>query len=628
MFSRFNHLIDPFASDRLDQPPSGLLAFYWRYVSQIWRWFAVAALTGGALAVVNAIFFAYVGVLIDRLGLAADPAQFFSANAGLLLWIAVLVLIVEPILVTAHMAITNQALSPAFTGLIRWQTHRYLLRQSMAFFENDFAGRIANKIMQTSIAMRRSVGEMIDAVWFVSVFWVSALVILATLDLMVAVPLLIWLALYAGVLWYFVPRVQVAAHDSSEASSQLTGRIVDSYTNIQTVKLFGHARREDDYARTGIAEQRNRHAELNVRISQFELSITILNAVLWIVHGSLVLWMWTVGTLSVGDVAAAIALIMRVTAMSHWIMFVAAEVAENVGMVREGSETISRPHAVVDASGAGTLAVNRAEIRFDRVSFHYGEGKPVLRDLSLTMAPGEKIGLVGRSGAGKSTLVQLLLRFHDVQGGRILIDGQDIAAVGQESLRAQIGVVTQDTSLLHRSVLDNIRYGMPNATLEDVVAAARQAHAHDFILDLEDGDGRRGYEAQVGERGVKLSGGQRQRIAIARVLLKNAPILVLDEATSALDSEVEAAIQEQLFNLMAGKTVIAIAHRLSTIAAMDRLIIMDQGQIIEQGSHDELLRRGGLYADLWARQSAGFIALDEEPSPDGSADRLEGAVGA
>ncbi len=600
-------LFDPFASNRLDKPPSGLIAFYWRYVGQAWPWFAAVAVTGGILSIVGAALYAYVGIVIDRIEGAENPASFFEENLWLLLWIGALVLIIEPVTLLIHMLLFNQLLAPATTSLVRWQTHRYLLRQSMAFFQNDFAGRIAQKVMQTSLSLRRSVGEMIDAVWYVTMFWASALYILADLDWRIAMPTLVWLAAYGGVLWFMIPRVQVAATEASESNSALTGRIVDSYTNIQTVKLFGHAHREDAYALTGIRDHHDKFRVLMREISYFETSITVLNGILVVVHGGLVLWLWSVGGLTVGAVAASLALVIRVTTMSHWVMFVAAEIAENIGIVREGSETISQPHAVVDAPSATDLSVDAAGIRYEDVAFDYGEDKPVIHDLTLDIRPGEKVGLVGRSGAGKSTLVQLLLRFYDLDRGRVLIDGTNIASVTQESLREKIGVVSQDTSLLHRSVVDNIRYGRPDATMDEVVAAAKKAQAHDFIVDLTDPNGRRGYEAHVGERGVKLSGGQRQRIAIARVLLKDAPILVLDEATSALDSEVEAAIQEQLFNLMAGKTVIAIAHRLSTIAAMDRLVIMDAGRVFEEGTHDDLVDRGGIYARLWARQSHGFI---------------------
>ncbi|SMF41242.1 ATP-binding cassette, subfamily B, multidrug efflux pump [Tistlia consotensis] len=621
MIRRIEHLIDPFQSDRLDQPPDRLGAFYWRYVSQAWVLLAIALAASAAIAVVNALLFAYIGDLIDRTREASSPGAFFAENEALLVQAAVLVAVV-PVLHVVYTLLTNQAVVPAFTNLIRWQTHRYVLRQSLAFYQNDFAGRIANKVMQAALALRRSVVELIDAIWFVAVFVASSLLILARLDPWLAVPMLAWLAAYGLALRLVVPAVGRRSAASSEAYSRLLGRIVDSYTNILTVKLFSHAAREDDYARAGIVEQNDRTAELMRLMTGLKILVSLLGSALLAGTAAAAFWLWSREAISVGAVAAALGLAMRISNMSHWIMFAASGISENVGVVANGLDVIARPHAVVDRPGAAELRVTRGAVRFEGIRFHYGrdlaeqEGGrgSVIENLSLSVAPGEKVGLVGRSGAGKSTLVQLLLRFHDLEGGRITIDGQDIAGVTQESLRRAIGMVTQDTSLLHRSVLNNIRYGHPGADRAAVVEAAKRAHAHDFVLGLEDGRGRRGYEAHVGERGVKLSGGQRQRIAIARVLLKNAPILILDEATSALDSEAEAAIQEQLFALMAGKTVIAIAHRLSTIAAMDRLVILDRGRIVEEGTHRELLGRGGLYADMWARQAGGFLADEAQPA--------------
>ncbi|UUX51552.1 ABC transporter ATP-binding protein/permease [Nisaea acidiphila] len=619
MYHHIPSLIDPCASDRLEQPPKGLFAFYRHFLRQVWPLFTCVAITIGVLALINAALFLVVGLLIDGMQGAETPAAFFAEYGWLLALVAIATLVLEPLLLGVHLAIFNQSIVPAFTNLVRWQSHRHMLRQSMSYFSNDFAGRLSQKVMQTGLSLRRSVGQLIDAVWYVTVFWISGIGILAGFDVRLMPPLLVWLVAYGIALWVIVPRIKVRAAAASEAHSQLTGRIVDSYTNIQTVKLFGHTAREDDYARTGMENQREASFRVMAEVSNMELLITVMNGGLLLGHGALALWLWSLGEVSVGAAAASLALVMRVITMSHWVMFVASEIAENVGQVRDGADSIAVPHAVTDDPGAPPLSVTKGEIRFEQVAFNYDRQEtaagPVVHDLNLTIAPGEKVGLVGRSGAGKSTLVNLLLRFHDVSAGRILIDGQDISGVQQESLRSAIGMVTQDTSLLHRSVLDNIRYGRPEADLEQVEEAARRAHADEFIRDLEDPEGRRGYKAHVGERGVKLSGGQRQRIAIARVLLKNAPILILDEATSALDSTVEAAIQEQLFNLMAGKTVIAIAHRLSTIAAMDRLVILDRGRIVEQGSHTELLEQGGIYAELWARQSSGFIAEDLETAP-------------
>ncbi|MFZ1101581.1 MAG: ABC transporter ATP-binding protein, partial [Hyphomicrobiaceae bacterium] len=493
----------------------------------------------------------------------------------------------------------------------------YVLRQSLGFFQNDFAGRVANKIIQTGPALRDSVVQVIDAIWYALVQWIGAAVVFAVADWRLLIPLVAWLALYIGALIVFVPRIKERSTAASEARSMLVGRIVDSYTNILTVKLFAHAEREDAYARAALEEQVAAWQASLRLVTAMDLVLYSLNGLLMVSASGMAIWLWAQDAVSIGAIAAVMSLVLRIIGMSGWILWVVAGIFENIGVVQEGMETISRANQVVDSADSKALRVTKGDIRFEHVDFHYGQAPAgagtarrggVIHDLSLHIRAGEKVGLVGRSGAGKSTLVNLLLRFYDLESGRILIDGQDIAAVTQDSLRAQIGMVTQDTSLLHRSVRDNILYGRPDAGEAVVVAAARKAQAHDFILGLSDLRERKGYDAHVGERGVKLSGGQRQRIAIARVLLKNAPILVLDEATSALDSEAEAAIQEQLYNLMAGKTVIAIAHRLSTIAAMDRLIILDRGRVVEEGTHASLLQRGGVYADLWARQSGGFLA--------------------
>jgi ATP-binding cassette subfamily B multidrug efflux pump len=602
--------IDPFAEVADARPPDTLAAFYWHFARQAWPIFAVLAVTGFISSLIEVALFKFIGDLVDLMKTSAAPADFLEQHGGLLLWMGFVALIARPVVNAGHDFLKNLAVAAPFTNRIRWQTHRYVLRQSLGYFQNDFAGRIANKIMQTAPALRESIVQVIDAVWFVGIYTVSALILFADADLRLTIPLLVWLIAYIAAMIYFVPRVKSRAVVMSEARSMLTGRIVDSYTNILTVKLFAHTEREDQYAQAAMQEHLGKFR------SQLKM-ITLMNATVWTINGGLLvgtaglaIWLWSGGLVTIGAIALATGLSIRIVNMSGWIMWVMTGLFENIGAVQEGMETISRPHQVVDRPDARPLVVTRGEIRYEGIGFHYGKGKGVIDNLSLTIRPGEKVGLVGRSGAGKSTLVNVLLRFYDLEKGRILIDGQDIALVTQDSLRAQIGMVTQDTSLLHRSVRDNILYGRPDATESEMIAAAKKAHAHEFIGGLVDLRGRRGYDAHVGERGVKLSGGQRQRIAIARVLLKNAPILILDEATSALDSEVEAAIQEQLYNLMQGKTVIAIAHRLSTIAAMDRRVIMDDGAIVEEGSHAELLQRGGLYAELWSRQSGGFLAKE------------------
>ena len=610
MFRWFEKHIDPFERGPQTRPPEGLIAFYWHYLQPVWPYFLLLLVVGFVGSIIEVSLFAYIGSLVDLMKNAATPAAFFDEHGWLLIWMASVALLWRPLVFAVSDLVKNQMISPPFTNRIRWQTHRWVLRQSLGYFQNDFAGRVANKIMQTAPALRESITQVVEAIWFVLVYTLSALWLFAEADLRLTAPLLIWLAGYIWSLWYFVPKIKVRAVANAEARSMLTGRIVDSYTNISTVKLFAHADREDSYAAAAMQEHMDTFkAQLR--------TITFMNVTVWTMNGALMvgtagvaLWLWSQGAVTIGAVALASGLSIRIVNMSGWIMWVVTGIFENIGAVQEGMETISREHDVVDAPDAKPLRVPKGEIRYEGIRFHYGKDKGVIEDLSLTIRPGEKVGLVGRSGAGKSTLVNLLLRFYDLEGGRITIDGQDISHVTQDSLRANIGMVTQDTSLLHRSVMDNILYGKPEASEAEAIAAARRAQADHFVPMLQDFKGRKGYAAHVGERGVKLSGGQRQRIAIARVLLKNAPILVLDEATSALDSEVEAAIQEQLYNLMEGKTVIAIAHRLSTIAAMDRLVIMDEGAIIEEGTHQALLQKGGVYSDLWSRQSGGFLAKE------------------
>jgi ATP-binding cassette subfamily B multidrug efflux pump len=607
--------IDPFRRAAIEEPPRPLWAFYWHFVEPVWPWFLLVLSLDLVTALTEVALAKFVADLIDLLKGIADPAALFADHAGLLLWMAFVVLIARPALFVGYELTKSQVLSPQFQTRVRWQSHRHLLRQSLGFFQNDFAGRVANKLMQTGGAMRDSLLQLSDAAVYVAVQWLSALALFWAADLRLTVPLLIWLGAYVAIVACLVPRIRSRSTDASEARSMLVGRIVDSYTNILTVKLFAHAEREDAYARAAFEEQTAKQRSY-VRLT------TLMTALLFSLNGLLIagttglaLWLWTGQSITLGAIALVTALVLRISQMSGWVLNLVTSIFENVGVVQEGMETIARPHGIVDWPEARDLVVSQGEIRFDAIGFNYGSAKGlpgadparIIDGLSLTIRPGEKLGLIGRSGSGKSTLVNLLLRFYDLEKGRILIDGQDIVGVTQESLRAAVGMVTQDTSLLHRSVLENILYGQPNAGVDAAIEAAKRAHAHEFILKLEDKDGRKGYEARTGERGVKLSGGQRQRIAIARVLLKNAPILILDEATSALDSEAEGAIQEQLFNLMSGKTVIAIAHRLSTIAAMDRLIVLNQGKIVEEGDHAELLRRGGLYADLWNRQSGGFL---------------------
>jgi len=605
---------DSFPDEFPERPPTTLFSFILHYSKPFWPLLLASSLFASVVALIEVSLFAFVGKLVDWLS-TANRQTFWHDHWLGLAGMGVLVLVVLPVLKFWYEAVIHQGLIGNFAMRTRWQAHRYLLRQSMDFFQNDFAGRVATKVMQTALGVREVVMKVSEVLLYVGVYFTGALLLFATSDLRLTMPLILWLVGYIVALRYFIPRLQAISKEQSEARSLVTGRVVDSYTNIATVKMFAHAEREDTYARDGMDTFLGTvHRQMRL-VTLLTVALNSLNALLLFSVAALSLWLWWLEAVTAGAIAFAIGLILRMQGMSHWIMWELASLFEQIGIVQDGLETIARERTVVDPAHPRALAVPRGEVRYDRIHFNYGKNRDdgmggIIDNLSLTIRPGEKVGLVGRSGAGKSTLVSLLLRFYDLEGGRILIDGQDIALVGQESLREKIGMVTQDTSLLHRSVVDNILYGRPDATFEEAVAAARRAHAHEFIQELEDLNGRRGYHAHVGERGVKLSGGQRQRIAIARVLLKDAPILILDEATSALDSEVEAAIQESLYNLMQGKTVIAIAHRLSTIAALDRLIIMDKGRIMEEGTHAELLKRGGIYAQLWNRQSGGFIARD------------------
>src|SRR5215212_1379668 len=606
MFALFERLLHPTVAPDTPEPPPGLVAFYWHFAKQAKPLFAALFIAGFIVAILDTMIPIFIGRVVTLVTSSA-PATLFAEHGALLIGMAVVLLVLRPAALTAQNLLANQAIAANVSNRIRWQNHWHVVRQSWAFFQNDFAGRIASRVMQTGPAIRETVVALITGVWYILVYGTSALILLANADPWLALPVALWFCGYLVLLRVIVPRMRDRSKEMSESRSMLTGRIVDSYTNILTVKLFARAREEDAYVREALEQHTGRfHRSLRLN-TLFSFSLTTLNAMLVTGTGGVAVLLWTQGRVEVGTVAMALPLAWQIVSVSGWIAYQVTTIFENVGVVQEGMMTIARPIGLVDAAKAPELAVTRGEIDFQNVRFGYGREVGVIDGLSLTVKPGEKVGLVGRSGAGKSTLVNVLLRFFDIEDGRILIDGQDIANVTQESLRAQISVVTQDTSLLHRSIRDNIRYGRPSATDAEIVAAAKLAHAHEFILELEDWKGRRGYEAQVGERGVKLSGGQRQRIAIARVILKNAPILVLDEATSALDSEVEAAIQQSLDTLMGGKTVIAIAHRLSTIARMDGLVVLDRGRIVEQGTHDALLRQNGLYAALWRRQSGGFL---------------------
>lgn len=606
MFRFFENLVDPYVDYPEDnRPPTRLWPFLTDYARPFYRVFVWTAVLSVVVAAVEIGMIYYMGRVVDLLG--GEPAQVWADHGTEFLLLAAFVVVLRPLLQGLDVMLLNNAILPNFGTLIRWRSHKHVLRQSVGWFENDFAGRIANRIMQTPPAAGEVIFQVFDAISFSLAYLIGAAILLAASDIRLLLPLLIWFALYALLIRWTIARVGPASKAASDARSTVTGRVVDSYSNIHSVKMFAHHDHELDYAKDAIEHTRQTF-QTEMRIfTTMDIVLVTLNGLLIVGVVGWAIYLWMQGLTSVGVVAAATALTLRLNAMTGWIMWALTTFFRQLGVVAEGMETIAQPIALTDVDNAPALTLGEGRIEVRDLTHHYGRQGGGLDRISLTVAPGEKIGLIGRSGAGKSTLVKLLLRFYDAESGQILIDGQDIAGVSQDSLRSNIGMVQQDSSLLHRSVRDNILYGRPNATDAQVIDAAKQAEAHEFITTLSDPGGRIGYEAQVGERGVKLSGGQRQRITLARVILKDAPILLLDEATSALDSEVESAIQTTLYGMMQGKTVIAIAHRLSTIAQMDRILVMDQGKIVEEGSHAALLEQNGLYAQFWARQSGGFL---------------------
>ena len=616
MFSFFERLVDPYPPQAPADPPKHFFAFLWACTRGARPFLLLLTLFTAAIGAFEALLFSMMAHVVDLLG-KTPPAELWQQH-GTLLAVLGAILGVSVVFAALQALFKYQGIFGNFPMRLRWNFHRLMLAQSMTFYQDEFAGRISTKVMQTALAVRDTWLIFADILVYVVIYFATLIAVVAAFDAWLMVPFLGWLLLYVLTLVYFVPRLGKVAEAQADARSLMTGRITDAYTNIATVKLFSHAQRESHFARGAMQEFLGTvNAQMRL-VTAFE-TVNQLLSVLLIASVTVVsLLLWAGSWVGVGAVAAATAMAFRLNGISHWVMWEMATLFEHIGTVQDGIATLARPRVVLDREGATELKVTRGEVRFDQVGFSYGGSKKVIEGLDLTIRPGEKIGLVGRSGAGKSTIVNLLLRLYDVQEGRVLIDGQDIAGVTQDSLRRQVGMVTQDTSLLHRSVRENIVYGRPDATEDEMRRAAERAEAAEFIGGLTDPKGRSGFDAHVGERGVKLSGGQRQRVAIARVMLKDAPILLLDEATSALDSEVETAIQESLYRLMEGKTVVAIAHRLSTIAAMDRLVVMDKGRVVEVGDHRSLLAAGGIYARLWSHQSGGFLAEeldDDEPGP-------------